>query len=164
MDTFNNLPDYSRVWIYASNKKLSQEQSAEIQDLLEGFAKGWTSHQMQLNAAAAIIKSHFLVFMVDESSAEISGCGIDKSVQLVREIEQKTGLSFFNRLNIQLETNSGILVLNKQQLLEALDSGLVTEDTPYFDNLVQNKKDLVENWMKPVKESWMWSKLKTLTA
>ena len=163
MDTFNNLPDYSRVWIYASNQELNQEQCAEIQILLDGFAKGWTSHQMQLNATAAIMKSHFLVFMVDESTAEISGCGIDKSVQLVREIEQKTGISFFNRLNIQLETNSGILVLNKQQLAEALESGKVNENTLFFDNLVQTKKDLMANWMKPVKESWMWSKVKTVT-
>jgi hypothetical protein len=164
MDTFKNLPDYSRVWIYASSEKLNQEKSEEVQNILEGFANGWTSHQMQLNAKAALVKSHFLVFMVDESAAQISGCGIDKSVQLVREIELKTGLSFFNRLNIQIESQDEVKVLNKQQLSDALELDLVNENTLFFDNLVQTKKEFIDSWKKPVSQSWIWSKIKSLSA
>ncbi|MFY8107992.1 MAG: ABC transporter ATPase [Bacteroidia bacterium] len=164
MDIFNTLPDYSRVWIYASTGKLSPEQSSDVQNLLDGFAKGWTSHQQQLNAKAALVKSHFLVFMVDESAAEISGCGIDKSVQLVKEIEQKTGISFFNRLNIHLEIENEVHIFNKQQLERAVEEGLVNENTHFFDNLVQTKADFIENWLKPVNKSWIWSKIKTLSA
>ncbi len=164
MDIFNTLPDYSRVWIYASTGKLNPEQSTDVQNLLDGFAKGWTSHQQQLNAKAALVKAHFLVFMVDESAAEISGCGIDKSVQLVKEIEQKTGLSFFNRLNIHLAHENEVLVFNKHQLEKAVEEGLVDENTLFYDNLVQTKKDFDENWLKPVNKSWIWSKIKTLSA
>lgn len=163
MDIFNTLPDYSRVWIYASTGKLSPEQSSDVQNLLDGFAKGWTSHQQQLNAKAALVKSHFLVFMVDESSAEISGCGIDKSVQLVKEIEQKTGLSFFNRLNIHLSHKNEVVVFNKQQLEKAVEEGIVNEESLFYDNLVQTKKDFYDNWLKPVNKSWIWSKIKTLS-
>ncbi len=164
MDIFNTLPDYSRVWIYASTGKLNPLQSTDVQNLLDGFAKSWTSHQQQLNAKAALVKSHFLVFMVDESAAEISGCGIDKSVQLVKEIEQKTGLSFFNRLNIHLAHENEVLVFNKHQLEKAVEEGLVDENTLFYDNLVQTKKDFDENWLKPVNKSWIWSKIKTLSA
>jgi hypothetical protein len=119
---------------------------------------------MQLNAKAALVKSHFLVFMVDESAAQISGCGIDKSVQLVREIELKTGLSFFNRLNIQIESQDEVKVLNKQQLSDALELDLVNENTLFFDNLVQTKKEFIDSWKKPVSQSWIWSKIKSLSA
>ena len=40
--------------------------------------------------------------MVDEGFNEISGCGIDKSVKLVKEIEQATDLNLFDRLKIQI--------------------------------------------------------------
>jgi hypothetical protein len=41
------------------------------------------------------------------------------------------------------------------QFSYALNSGLITPETPYFNNLVPTKNDLLNHWIIPVKDSWL---------
>ena len=41
----------------------------------------------------------------------------------------------------------------------ALENELLTADTLYFNNTVLTKKELEENWIIPVRSSWLSRKL-----
>ncbi|MBL7757862.1 MAG: hypothetical protein JNL59_10715, partial [Chitinophagaceae bacterium] len=53
-----------------------------------------------------------------------------------------------------------VQLLPLAQFNYALDQQYITGDTLYFNNVVQTKKELEENWIIPVKESWLGKKLK----
>ncbi|MEO8533747.1 MAG: ABC transporter ATPase, partial [Flavobacterium sp.] len=40
---FENLPGESRIWIYQSNRKFSDEEFSEIESDLKSFIEGWAA-------------------------------------------------------------------------------------------------------------------------
>ncbi|MGN6639512.1 MAG: ABC transporter ATPase, partial [Mucilaginibacter sp.] len=91
--------EHSRVWIYQSNRELTDNETSRLLDLLNKFAAEWTAHNHQLKAKAEIRYNRFIVLIVDESQAGASGCSIDKSVNFLKGLEQEFGISLFDRFN-----------------------------------------------------------------
>jgi hypothetical protein len=52
-----------------------------------------------------------------------------------------------------------IQLLPMNQLSYAAQNSFLDSDTLYFNNLVQNKKELEEKWIVPVKDSWLAARL-----
>src|SRR5690606_27655128 len=82
------------------------------------------------------------------------GCSIDKSVYLLKEIEQETGLNLFDRLQVAYRKGDQIVVASRHEFEELVASGEITEDTIVFNNLVTSYPELETHWEVPVKESW----------
>src|SRR5690606_27168947 len=89
-----------RVWIYQSNRFLQQDEIRKIEQILQEFVTQWTAHGNQLAGSFEIRYDLFIVLMVDEEQAMVTGCSIDKSVHLLKKIEQALGISLFDRLQI----------------------------------------------------------------
>jgi hypothetical protein len=51
--------------------------------------------------------------------------------------------------------NEKIEVLPLSQVTYAAENGFLKPETLYFNNLVQTKKELENNWIIPVKDSWL---------
>jgi hypothetical protein len=79
MNTFS--PD-SKVWIYQSNRVFTEAENKLILDKATSFISDWTAHGKLLKASINSYYNRFLVLMVDETQANASGCGIDKSAAL----------------------------------------------------------------------------------
>ena len=45
---FDRLPDEARVWIYATNRYLSDEEVIAIERELSAFLTQWTAHKLSL--------------------------------------------------------------------------------------------------------------------
>src|SRR5476649_3050231 len=99
----------SRVWVYQSDKKLSDQEVQQIQAQLDSFTTGWTAHNSQLKAKAEIRYNRFLILVVDESQAGASGCSIDKSVHFMKELEQQFNINLFDRFNLAYRDGDEIL-------------------------------------------------------
>ena len=41
---FENLPEDSKIWIYQSNRKFSEEEITEIENELKTFLENWSAH------------------------------------------------------------------------------------------------------------------------
>jgi hypothetical protein len=97
--------------------------------------------------------------MVDEAVAQVSGCGIDKSVKLMQQLGEKFGLDFFNRLMVYFETESGVSMLPLNKVSIAIADGTLKEDTLVYNPLVQTKNDLTNKWKIQLIDSWLGNKL-----
>ena len=47
---FESLPEESRIWIYQSNRKFSDEEMAEIETALQAFLQNWAAHGTSLDS------------------------------------------------------------------------------------------------------------------
>jgi hypothetical protein len=155
----NFSPD-SRVWIYQSGRLLSLGEALEVEDMLNEFTKNWKSHGTPVKGAAYLFFGQFIILMADETATGVSGCSTDSSVRLIKDIEQKLGTSLFDRTSLAFVVKDKVQLLPLAQFNYALDQQYITGDTLYFNNVVQTKKELEENWIIPVKESWLGKKLK----
>ena len=146
--------EHSRVWIYQSDKELTDEQTAELHDLLNKFATSWTAHNHQLKAKAEVRYNRFLILIVDESQAGASGCSIDKSVNFMKQIEQHYGINLFDRFNMAYRDGEQVLAAPRHEFEELLRSGKINAQTIVFNNLVQDLQQLETRWEVPYNESW----------
>lgn len=151
----NNFSPGSRVWIYQSNRIFSISESLQVEEMLNNFTTTWLSHGVQVKGASHLFFGQFIVLMADEKATGVSGCSTDSSVRLIKEIEKLFGVNMFDRTTLAFIVKDKIQVLPLSQIQYAVDNGFLSADTIYFNNLVQTKEELENNWMMPVKESWL---------
>ena len=149
----------SRVWIYQSSRLFSLSEALEIEELLNKFSAEWRSHGDKVKAYGNLFFGQFVVLIADETNVGVSGCSTDSSVRFIKDLEQRFKVDFFNRTNLAFVIKDKIQLLPMNQLQYAIENGFITSNTLYFNNLVQNKKELEQNWIIPVKDSWLKQKL-----
>ena len=144
----------SRVWVYQSDRKLTETEVRDIQHRLDEFATGWTAHNNQLKAKGEIRYNRFLILIVDESQAGASGCSIDKSVNFIKRIEAEFGINLLDRFNLAYREGNEVLSAPRYDFEELLKQGAIHTDTIVFNNMVQNLNELQTKWEVPFKDSW----------
>lgn len=155
-----NFHPSSKVWIYQSSRLFTMSEALELEDLLTEFARQWKSHGTPVKGSAHLFFGQFVVLVADETATGVSGCSTDSSVRVIKGIEQQFGVNMFDRTTLAFVINDKIQLLPLSQLQYALDNAFVNADTLYFNNLVQTKAELENNWIIPLKNSWLKSKLK----
>lgn len=151
----------SRVWIYQSNRLFTMGEALEIEDILTEFLKQWNTHGTPVKGYANLLFGQFLIFMADETQASVSGCSTDSSVRVVKDIEQRFRVNMFDRQFLAFMIKDKVQMLPLSQLSYAVENGFITPDTLYFNNLVATKAALLNQWLVPVKDSWLKSRLGT---
>jgi len=147
-------PD-SRVWVYQSSRLFMMSEALHIEDLLNNFAANWQSHGSPVKAYANMFFGQFIVLMADERATGVSGCSTDSSVRLIKQIEQLFNVNMFDRQMLTFQVKDKVQMLPLSQLQYAIDNNFISPDTLYFNNLVQTKEELENNWLIPVKDSWL---------
>ena len=100
VQVLNKLPDSSRVWVYQSNRAFSVSELLDLKKFLEDFNSSWEAHGKKLNSAIELYYHQFIVIFVDEAFQDATGCSIDKSVALMKDIEAKFGVELLDRMNL----------------------------------------------------------------
>ena len=144
----------SRVWVYQSDRKLTDGEVIQLQILLDNFTAGWTAHNNQLKAKGEIRYNRFLILTVDENQAGASGCSIDKSVHFMKQVEQQFNINLFDRFNLAYREGNEVLSVPRHNFEELLKQGRITTNTIVFNNMVQNLNELQNKWEVPFKDSW----------
>lgn len=149
-----SISENSRVWIYQSDRILNNEEETIIQKMLNEFTPEWAAHGHALAAVGEVLHHQFIVFSVDEQIAGTTGCSIDKSVSLMKEIEQRFGINLFDRLRIAFRRGKDIVNCNREEFETLIKNGEITGQTPVFNNLINTRKELYSNWEIPLSQSW----------
>ena len=149
----------SRVWIYQSHRSFDKNESEEMENMFSVFVSGWNSHGDKVKGFAGLLFDRFIILMADERATGVSGCSTDSSVRLVKSIEEKFAVRLFDRQSLAFWLNDKIELVQLDQLDHAVENNVVTGDTLYFNNTVLTKNDMLENWIIPVKKSWLAKRL-----
>jgi hypothetical protein len=158
-----NFAPNSRVWIYQSNRIFFMQEALEIEPILQDFIKTWNSHGTPVKGYANLFFGRFIIFMADENATGVSGCSTDSSVRIIKDIEQKFKVNMFDRTLLSFYIKEKVEQIPLAQLEYAITNNFITADTLYFDNTVLTKITLENNWITPVKYSWLAQKFKALS-
>lgn len=149
-----NISENARLWIYQSDRILNDNEVNTIQKILNEFTSEWQAHGHALAALGEVIHHQFIILSVDEQIAGATGCSIDKSVNLMKQIEQKFGINLFDRFRIAFRQDQDIINCSKQEFEKLLQSGQIKPDTLVFNNLISVRKELHSSWEIPFSQSW----------
>ena len=155
-----SLHPSSRVWVYQANRLLSMGEALETEEILKEFVSSWQSHGDPVKGAAYLFFGQFIILIADEQATLVGGCSTDSSQRMIKDIEQRFGISLFDRTTLAFVVRDQVQLIPLSQFEYAIQNGFINGDTLYFNNLVQTKEELEKNWIVPVKESWLGRKIK----
>lgn len=152
---FEELPGESRVWIYTGTRTFTQAEEKSVTELLESFCTKWAAHGNPLRTSFKIEQSQFIVMALDEDFANPSGCSIDSSVGILRQIQASTGIDFLNRSVIPFMINNQVELVPLSNLKARFGSGELKSDTLTYHTLAATKGEWETNKTIPSEKSWM---------
>jgi hypothetical protein len=90
---FETLPDSSRVWVFGSDKLLTEEGTKLLLDGVDAHLADWKAHGAPLTVGREWRDGRFLIVAVDQSTAGASGCSIDGLFRVLQQLERTAGAS-----------------------------------------------------------------------
>ncbi len=161
--TFSQMPDDARTWVYQSSRNFTDAEVDQILQQGKQFLDTWDYHGAPLKAVWEVLYNRFIVLMVDEKTASPGGCSIDKSVALLKSMEQQFNVELLERLNLAYLSSEGeINAVHINKLSEKFAEGVVAEDTTVFNNMITTYAELKNNWQIPLAKSWAGNRVKVL--
>ena len=151
---FDHLADSSKIWIYQSNREFTENEMQEINEMLESFIGSWKRHGDDLRASYLIKYNQFIVLAVDEDHNEVSGCSVDASTHVFKQIEQTYQVDLFNKLNTAFKDGENINIVSLADFQKYVKQQKINSKTIVFNNLIKTKKELSTAWEVDAENSW----------
>ena len=151
---FSDLPNDSRIWVYQSNRKFTEDETSFIAETTAEFLKQWTAHGANLEAGFEIRYDRFIVLGLNQENASASGCSIDASVNFIQQLQEKLDVDLLDKMNVTYYNGPHIAHKSLTDFRVMAKNKSVSPNTIVFNNLVNTKEEYLENWEVPAKESW----------
>ncbi len=158
MNNWNHLKPESKLWMYGAQKVLSDIEQKQIRSILDHFCENWAAHGAKLNCGFNILYDRFIMIAVDEESAAASGCSIDKSVDVIKQIDTEFDLDLFNRLrcfHIEALPKTAITAYLSSEISELIREGVLDEYSKMVYMQATNLQDLTPNFTRDLKDTWL---------
>lgn len=151
---FENLPEESKIWIYQSNRKFSDEELLEIENKLKDFIENWSAHGTSLEASYQIRYGRFIIMAVNQELQAATGCSIDASVEFIQQIEKQYNVDLLDKMNVTFKLGEHIAHKPLTEFKKMAKEKAVSGNTIVFNNLVNTVGEWNEYWEVPANESW----------
>ena len=157
---FEKMPSSSRLWIYQSDREFTDNEVRTIKDILKNFLENWQAHGSSLSSSFEIRHHRFIILALNEELAKVTGCSIDKSVELMKAIEKRFEISLFDRTKVaylskENKEENKIAITSLPKIKELVSEQKITSDTVVFDNLIQTKQQLDSQWKTKAVNTWL---------
>lgn len=151
---FDTLPEDSRIWIYQSNRKFSDEEFSAIEKDLQDFLKDWAAHGTSLESSYLLKYNRFIIIAVNQEVQAATGCSIDSSVEFIQGLEKKYEVDLLDKMNVTFKQGEHIAHKPLIDFKKMVKDKSVTANTIVFNNLVNSIQEFNESWEVLAEDSW----------
>ena len=144
---FENISSESRIWIFSSSIKISDDSQKDISEIIIKFLNSWKHHGVDLPCSFKILDNFFIIIALDQSNNSAGGCSIDQMFNCISNIDQQFDLSLLKSLKNAFFIDNQVLCYP----LEKVD--VKFSDYLFFDQTIDKKKQL-DDWLILLKNSW----------
>jgi len=152
---FEQLPPEALLWIYQADRRFSETEEKVISSAMREFCSEWSAHGNPLETSFLIKYNQFIILSVNENAADASGCSIDGSVRVLKELSQRFNNDFFNRTNVAFREGDQINLYPIQKLSALFKSTKLSAESITFNNLVPDKRSFLKNWEMATEKTWL---------
>jgi hypothetical protein len=152
---FEELSPESRVWVYQANRPFTADETMSVANMLHSFCEQWNAHGQALKSSFRIEKNQFVIMAVDEDYHNPSGCSIDSSVGVLRQIQSATGIDLLDRTKVSFYIDGKVTLVPLSEVKSGFASGHLQASTITFNTLAATKAEWEEKGQIPAEKSWM---------
>jgi len=151
------MPFNARTWVYTANRILTDRESNFLLQRIDPFLNEWSSHGTPLKAACQVFDHAIVVVVVENGWEAASGCSIDKSVRVLKELEQELNISLFDRLLIlyKQSSSSSLQLLPLASFKSKLATGEISPEGFVVNTQLESLAELEDQLWMPIKDSWL---------
>lgn len=147
--------DNSRIWIYQADREFSPQEIAELREKIAKFAEVWNSHGSSVKSYAGLFFGHFIIMMADETHVKVGGCSTDSSFRFIKDMEKEFNVGLLDRQTLAFIVKGKIVLIPLEDINLSIENEIINQETLYFNNTILTKKQLLNDWIIPVKDSWL---------
>jgi len=153
---FERLPDDARLWVFGTERPLSEKEEQRLLGEVDAFLEGWAAHGLPLTCAREWRHGRFLLVAVDPASEPPSGCSIDAMVRRLKELEQELGLVLVDASPVWWRGGAGeVRRASRGEFRRLAEEGQVTPETVVWDGAVTHVAQVREGeWERPAGRGW----------
>ena len=145
----------SKVWIYQADRNFEELEIAAIEEILKNFVGTWQSHGEKVKGYFKIVKNRFIILIADDST-NVSGCSIDSSVAVVRELSSTLNVDLLDKSQIAFEKEDGSIdSIHISKIATAVKNNDIEPQTIIYNNAISSLGELDQNWKVKAEDSWM---------
>jgi hypothetical protein len=157
---FETLPDSARVWVFGSDRPLTEEGTQTLMKSVEEFLAEWKAHGEPLTVGYEWRFGRLLVVAVDQRTAGASGCSIDGLFRVLQALEPQVGAKLVGGGRVYYRDGNGdVQSVERPELKSLLDSGAITDNSVVFDTSLTDLGTLRSGFEKAARKSWAASLL-----
>jgi hypothetical protein len=102
-----------------------------------------------------ILYDQFIVLAADENFNEASGCSIDSSVWVIRQVDEQFSLGLFDRTLVAFLKGDTVELVPLVGLAATLTGGYWNQNSLVFNNVIATKGELKNGWVVPAAQTWL---------
>ena len=153
---FETMPDAARVWVFGSDKPLSEDGTNALLAGVDAHLENWKAHGTPLTVSRAWCDGRFLIVAVDQSTAGASGCSIDGLFRVLQQLEREAGASFVGGGRVFYRDATGTVQSTPRAEVRSLTGdGAINKDTVVFDTSLTDLGTWRSCFERPARESWV---------
>jgi hypothetical protein len=153
---FESLPDAARVWIFGSDRPLTEEGTTALLRGVDDHLVSWKAHGEPLTVGSQFRDGRFLVVAVDQSTAGATGCSIDGLFRVLQKLESEVGANLVGGGRVFYRgAESVVQSTTRDAIPELVRAGTITKDTVVFDTSITDLGKFRSGFEKRAKESWI---------
>jgi len=152
---FENMPKDAKIWIYQSDRPFDEQEKIWIISKLVAFCNQWNTHGAEMPSSFDLKYNQFIVLSVDESQLGASGCSIDSSVRVLREIEVKLNINLLDSGKVAYLDGENVRVAFLPEIKNHVVEGSLQSTSKMFNPSVNKIADLNDKWLIEADKSWL---------
>ena len=154
---FDTLQDSARLWIFAAEAPLTDDQARQLGDHLTRFLPEWTSHRREVTPGWGLLHGRFLLIGVDERTTDLSGCSIDSLVHSITTFQEGAGVNLTrtSQYVFYRDGEGAVRCVSRPDFKEIVARGEADATTIVFNNTIETIGAFRQGrWEGPMKDSW----------
>jgi hypothetical protein len=152
---FETLPDSTRVWVFGSDRPLSEAATTALMQGVEDYLSQWTAHGAPLTVGYEWRFGRLLIVGVDQRSAGATGCSIDGLFRVLQGLEATLGATLVGGGRVYYRDGAGAVQSAPRSELKALHAaGTIRDDSVVFDTSLTDLGSLRSGFEMPARKSW----------
>jgi len=152
---FETLPDSAKVWVFGSDRPLSEEATKTLMKGVEDYLAEWKAHGEPLTVGYEWRFGRLLIVGVDQRTAGATGCSIDGLFRVLQGLQSEIGATLVGGGRVYYRDGTGEVQSAARSELRALHaSGAIRDDSVVFDTSLTDLGSLRSGFERAARKSW----------
>ena len=144
---YHTLPDTAKVWVFVSDRILSESDVASMNHSCKNFIDKWHSHNKDVYGSFTLLHNCIIIIAANDGITDVSGCSKDSLVHFMQDMQKHLHLNFFDRKIVVIKKEEDIILTNIDNLKNLPNPN----DYEVLNPMVSKKSDTLFSFLKESK-------------